>query len=177
SRIIFDELLALDNNLMDWVQYYKQPYIIASLNPNISKIPHDLWHMAPNSTNCAEAAHAMRQKIDMHNFKRINIKANYNVNINGQDKSGIARKKLAIKRSTKRKSKVKSTKNKKQRISKVIDLTDKTLQESQSNNELKEPGMTMMEKLEYEERMLVIAECKEKLRELQISNAIKEHEY
>jgi len=35
----------------------------------------------------------------------------------------------------------------------------------------------MMEKLEYEERMLMIAERKEKLRELRISNAIKEREY
>ncbi|CAG8651860.1 16815_t:CDS:2, partial [Dentiscutata heterogama] len=134
-------------------------------------------------TNCAEAAHAMSnregkqlklmtailrgQKLDMRNFKRINIKANYNVNISGQDKSGIARKKLAIKRSTKRQSKANSsTKNKKQRISKVIDLTDETSQESQSNNKPKEPGMTMMEQLEYEERMLMIAERKEKLREL-----------
>ncbi|CAG8769749.1 5166_t:CDS:2, partial [Cetraspora pellucida] len=56
-ELIFDKLLALDNNLM--VQYYKQPYIIASLNPNILKILHDLWYMAPNSTNCAEAAHIM----------------------------------------------------------------------------------------------------------------------
>ncbi|CAG8839124.1 2578_t:CDS:1, partial [Cetraspora pellucida] len=76
----------------------------------------------------------------------------------------------------KRQSKDKSStkrQNKKQRISKVIDLTD----ESQNNNEPKESSMTMMEELEYEERMLMIAECKEKLRELRISNAIKEREY
>ncbi|CAG8537121.1 1110_t:CDS:1, partial [Dentiscutata heterogama] len=45
------------------------------------------------------------------------------------------------------------------------------------NNEPKESNMTMMEKLEYEERMLMIAEHKEKLRELQIANSIKEREY
>ncbi|RIB14930.1 hypothetical protein C2G38_2039787 [Gigaspora rosea] len=60
-----------------------------------------------------------RKKLDMRNFKRIDIKANYNVSISGQDK----------------------------------------------------------EKLEYEKHMLMIAEDKEKLRELQISNAIKEREY
>jgi len=71
--------------------------------------------------------------------------------------------------------------NKKQRISKIIDLTDGAPQESQkinsNDNESKELGMSMMEKLEYEERMLMIAERKEKLRELRISNAIKEREY
>ncbi|CAG8663710.1 21478_t:CDS:2, partial [Cetraspora pellucida] len=162
-ELIFDELLTLDSNLIDWVRYYKQPYIIASLNPNISKISYDSWHIAPNNMNCAEAAHAISnregkqlkgQRIDMHNFKRVDIKAHYNVNLSGQDKSNIARKKLAIKRS-------------------IIDLTD----ESQNSNEPKESSMTMMEELEYEERMLMIAERKKKLRELRISNAIKEHEY
>jgi len=36
----------------------------------------------------------------MRNFKRIDIKANYNVSISGRDKGDIARKKLAIKRSS-----------------------------------------------------------------------------
>ncbi|CAG8806720.1 35626_t:CDS:2, partial [Racocetra persica] len=191
-------IIVLQTN---WVQYYKKPYIIASLNPNLSKIPHDLWHAAPNSTNCAEAAHAMSnregkqlklmtailrgRKLDMRNFKRTDIKANFNINTCGYDKSNIARKKLAIKRSTssstKKQNKLSSFQiNKKQRTSQVIDLTDDTSQESQkinsSNNELNESGMTIMEKLEYEERMLMIAERKEKLRELRISNAIKERE-
>ncbi|CAG8831497.1 21965_t:CDS:2, partial [Racocetra persica] len=42
------------------------------------------------------------------------------------------------------------------------------------NNEL---VMKPMEKLEYEERMLLIQERKEKLRELRIANTIKEREY
>ncbi|CAG8746928.1 16449_t:CDS:2, partial [Racocetra persica] len=91
-----------------------KPYIIASLNPNISKISHNMWYAAPNSTNCAEAAHAMsnregKQLKLMTAIIRIDIKANYNVNISGQDKGGIARKKLAIKRSTKRQSKASSS--------------------------------------------------------------------
>ncbi|RIB16648.1 hypothetical protein C2G38_2142990 [Gigaspora rosea] len=71
------------------------------------------------------------KKLDMRNFKRIDIKANYNES---------------------------------QKI-------------NSNDNESKESGMTMMEKLEYEERMLMIAEGKEKLRELRISNVIKEREY
>ncbi|RIB07099.1 hypothetical protein C2G38_2215449 [Gigaspora rosea] len=84
--------------------------------------------------------------------------------------------------STKRQNKLPSSQiNKKQRISIIIDLTDNTSKEFQkinsSDNEPKEFGTTMMEKLEYEERMLVIAERKEKLKELRISNAIKEYKY
>ncbi|RIB28983.1 hypothetical protein C2G38_2239190 [Gigaspora rosea] len=37
--------------------------------------------------------------------------------------------------------------------------------------------MTPMEKLEYEDRMLLIEERKEKLRELRIANTIKEREH
>ncbi|CAG8543277.1 15933_t:CDS:10, partial [Cetraspora pellucida] len=174
-ELIFDELLTLDNNLV-------------------------------GNTNCAETAHAMSnregkqlklmmtilrgQKLDMCNFKRTDIKANFNINTCGYDKSNIARKKLEIKRikrqskassSTKRRNKLSSFQiNKKQRTSQVVNLTDDTSQESQkinsSNNELNESGMTIMEKLEYEERMLMIAERKEKLRELRISNVIKERE-
>ncbi|RIB23444.1 hypothetical protein C2G38_2032750 [Gigaspora rosea] len=46
-----------------------------------------------------------------------------------------------------------------------------------NDNESKELGMMMMEKLEYKEHILMIAEDKEKLRELRIFNAIKECEY
>ncbi|RIB03407.1 hypothetical protein C2G38_2149530 [Gigaspora rosea] len=45
------------------------------------------------------------------------------------------------------------------------------------DNEFKESGITMMEKLKYKKHMVMIAEVKKKLRELRISNAIKEHEY
>ncbi|CAG8613730.1 1620_t:CDS:2 [Racocetra persica] len=153
--LIFDKLLILDDNLLDWVQYYKKPYIIAFLNPNISKISYDSWHATPNNMNCAESAHAMS------NCEGKQLKLM--IAILSQDKSGIARKKLAIKRSTN--SSIKRQ-NKKQRISKVIDLTDETSQEFQNNNELRESSMMVMEKLKYEERMLIIAERKEKLREL-----------
>ncbi|CAG8794329.1 21034_t:CDS:2, partial [Racocetra persica] len=89
-----------------------------------------------------------------------NLMANYNVNLSDQDKGSISRKKLAIKRSTKQKAKANSTKkqnNKKQRISKVIDLTDDISQEFH-DSESKESGMTMMEQLEYEKRKLIIEE-------------------
>ncbi|CAG8554825.1 10961_t:CDS:2, partial [Dentiscutata heterogama] len=156
-----------------WVQFYQKPYIIASLNPNISNISNDDWYAAPNSTNCAEAAHSMSnregkqlklmtailrgQKLDMRYFKRIEIKKNYNIDLSGHDKSGIKRKISAIKRSSK--------------------LTESNSNKNDSSNINNEMVMTPIEKLEYEECMLLIEERKEKLRELRIANTIKEREY
>ncbi|RIB22168.1 hypothetical protein C2G38_1025752 [Gigaspora rosea] len=86
---IFIKLMTYEN-VIDWIQFYQKPYIIASLNPNISKISNNDWYAAPNSTNCAEAAHSLSnregkqlklmtailrgQKLDMRYFKRIEIK-------------------------------------------------------------------------------------------------------
>ncbi|CAG8731834.1 23830_t:CDS:2, partial [Gigaspora rosea] len=39
-----------------WVQFYQKPYIIALLNPKISKVSNNEWYATPNITNCAEAA-------------------------------------------------------------------------------------------------------------------------
>ncbi|CAG8659854.1 26152_t:CDS:2 [Racocetra persica] len=147
--LIFNELFMSDKNLTDWVQYYKKHYIIASLNPNISKIPNNLWYAAPNNTNCAKAAHAMSNQ----EGKQLKLM------------TAILR--FASKRQSKACSSTKKQ-NKKRQISQVIDLTVDIFQESQKinldNNESKESDMTMLEKLEYEERLLMIAECKEKLR-------------
>ncbi|RIB28984.1 hypothetical protein C2G38_2137072 [Gigaspora rosea] len=48
------------------------------------------------------------------------------------------------------------------------------IEDTKSTNE---SLMTPMEKLEYEDRMLLIEERKEKLRELRIANTIKEREH
>ncbi|CAG8795906.1 7480_t:CDS:2, partial [Racocetra persica] len=101
--IIFNKLLVSNENIIDWVQFYQKSYIIASLNLNISKISHNDWHAASNSTNYVEAAHATsnreekqlklmtailrEQRLDMQYFKRIKIKNNYNIDLSGHDKS------------------------------------------------------------------------------------------
>ncbi|CAG8781389.1 4329_t:CDS:10, partial [Cetraspora pellucida] len=163
---IFNKLI-LNKDIIDWVQFYQKPYIITSLNPNISNISYNDWHAAPNSTNCAEAVHSMSNY--MRYFKRIEIKKNYNINLSGHDKSGIKQKILAIKRSirkqfktntSKKKSSIKTSKNKQpQRL--IESNSDKNDPPSNINNEL---VMTPIEKLEYEECMLLIEERKEKLR-------------
>ncbi|CAG8713536.1 21384_t:CDS:2, partial [Racocetra persica] len=99
----------------------------------------------------------------------------------GHDKNGIKRKISAIKRSTNKRSKTNtSTKKRSVQTSKKSQRTiesnlDTNLSSNtKSNNEL---FMMPMEKLEYEERMLLIEKRKEKLRELWIANTIKEREH
>ncbi|CAG8668678.1 3212_t:CDS:2 [Racocetra fulgida] len=115
----------------------------------------------------------------MRYFKRIEIKKNYNIDLSGHDKSGIKRKISAIKRSnsantsTKKRS-IQASKNKKPQRPTEHSSDKNNLSLDMKGNE--ETLMTPMEKLEYEERMLLIEERKEKLRELRITNTIKERE-
>ena len=44
---------------IDWLNYYQQLYILASLNPFISNIDPEIWHKSGSDTNNAEAAHSM----------------------------------------------------------------------------------------------------------------------
>ena len=44
--------------MIDWIQYYRQPYILASLNKHISNMENEIWERHGNNTNVAEAAHA-----------------------------------------------------------------------------------------------------------------------
>ncbi len=44
--------------ILDWVNYYKQPYVFSSLNKHISKMNIDIWNRSGNDTNNAESSHA-----------------------------------------------------------------------------------------------------------------------
>src|ERR1700722_7709592 len=45
--------------LLDWVAFYRQKWVIASLNKCMSKIDNNIWMLSPDNTNTAEAAHAL----------------------------------------------------------------------------------------------------------------------
>jgi len=45
--------------LVDWLNYYQQPYVLASLNQFVSNIDHEIWRKSGSNTNNAEAAHSM----------------------------------------------------------------------------------------------------------------------
>ncbi|PKY57129.1 hypothetical protein RhiirA4_477977 [Rhizophagus irregularis] len=52
--------------IQDWVEYYKCPYVLSSLNKHISKM--NIWNRSSNNTNYAEASHANSNK-DEKNLK------------------------------------------------------------------------------------------------------------
>ncbi|RIB26463.1 hypothetical protein C2G38_2163302 [Gigaspora rosea] len=114
----------------------------------------------------------------------IPLKKNYNIDLSGQDKSGIKRKFSAIKRSTNRQTKA-STSTKKTLYTnfqnkKPPKSTKSSLDKNDFVSDTKSTNESLMiptERLEYEERMLLIEERKEKLRELRIANTIKEREH
>ncbi|CAB5370592.1 unnamed protein product [Rhizophagus irregularis] len=51
-----------EENTSDWISFYQQKWVIGSLNKNMSKIDNEIWINAPNSTNAAEAAHALSNR-------------------------------------------------------------------------------------------------------------------
>lgn len=55
-------ILLINFLLLDWISFYRQKWVIGSLNKNMSKIDDEIWINAPNSTNAAEAAHALSNR-------------------------------------------------------------------------------------------------------------------
>ena len=47
---------------LDWIHYYRQPYVLASLNLYASEIDPEIWARSSNNTNAAEAAHALANR-------------------------------------------------------------------------------------------------------------------
>ncbi|CAG8784096.1 37409_t:CDS:2, partial [Gigaspora margarita] len=72
---IFDQLSNLNKDkIQEWVDYYRTPYIISSLNYHCSKIDHVTWTQARNNTNAAEAAYAYAN-FTQHDNREIKRKA------------------------------------------------------------------------------------------------------
>ena len=59
---IYRSIKKIDFYFLDWVKYYRQSYVIGSLNWSMSRIPKKNWQEAPDNTNAAEAAHAMSNR-------------------------------------------------------------------------------------------------------------------
>ncbi|CAG8715562.1 4907_t:CDS:2, partial [Funneliformis mosseae] len=56
---LFDNIQKIDKNTADWISFYRQKWVIASLNKCMSKIDNNIWLTSPDNTNTAEAAHAL----------------------------------------------------------------------------------------------------------------------
>ena len=48
--------------LLEWVAFYRQKWVIASLNKYMSKIDSEIWAITSNNTNIAKAAHALSNR-------------------------------------------------------------------------------------------------------------------
>ncbi|PKY31772.1 hypothetical protein RhiirB3_393557, partial [Rhizophagus irregularis] len=55
-----------ESKIKEWIRYYRQPYVLASLNLNASKIDPEIWASSANNTNVAEAAHALANREGKH---------------------------------------------------------------------------------------------------------------
>ncbi|CAG8808004.1 10895_t:CDS:2, partial [Racocetra persica] len=59
SKINVFELNKYDeNHQINWIQFYNQPWVLASLNQHCSKINTEIWCIVGETTNVAESAHA-----------------------------------------------------------------------------------------------------------------------
>ena len=48
--------------LTEWLNYYRQPYVLSSLNKYVSNVDHEIWNKSGSDTNNAEAAHSMANR-------------------------------------------------------------------------------------------------------------------
>ncbi|CAB4389887.1 unnamed protein product [Rhizophagus irregularis] len=125
---VFDDIQAIEEDAADWITFYRQKWVIASLNKSMSKIANDVWITSPDNTNVAESAHALSnrrgrdlklltailhgQKLDKERFTTIYVHQKYNIPNKGRDKGLISRNAMSNKRNAKKLTKVVPTKRK-----------------------------------------------------------------
>jgi hypothetical protein len=57
---IFSDLEKSDENgILDWINYYRTPHILASLNASASLMDVEIWNRYGHNTNTAETAHSL----------------------------------------------------------------------------------------------------------------------
>ncbi|PKY54992.1 hypothetical protein RhiirA4_474149 [Rhizophagus irregularis] len=79
---LFNNIQMADENTSDWIEFYRQKWVIASLNKCMSKINNEVWVTSPDNTNVAEAA---------KNLKLVTAIIQYNVPNRERDKGLIVR--------------------------------------------------------------------------------------
>ncbi|CAB4428952.1 unnamed protein product [Rhizophagus irregularis] len=145
-----------DDGIEDWLKYYKQPYVLSSLNQFISNIDHEIWRKSGGNTNNAEAAHSMvnregkqlkllsailrGKRYDERCYKTIEIHNKAGVSYTHTDKSEIKRTCGSITRKGFRNQKIKNLKSSKK----------SRKEPSENDNEILE--------LEIEERKMALRE-------------------
>ncbi|PKY46197.1 hypothetical protein RhiirA4_470940 [Rhizophagus irregularis] len=129
-----------ESGAKDWAKYYKTPWIISSLNINMSKMERQIWRKYGNNTNAAEAAHALINRegkqlkllsaILWHDEKLLKIKStqdNSGVPYTRCDKSEVKRQQIASNRKAAKYNKKNETKNSCKRKTSSINSNEKRL--------------------------------------------------
>ncbi|PKK74042.1 hypothetical protein RhiirC2_775290 [Rhizophagus irregularis] len=176
-----------DENTSDLIEFYRQKWVIASLNKCINN---EVWVTSPDNTNVAEAAKNLKlvtaiiqgRKLDKERFTTINIHQKYNIPNRERDKSLIVRTSIHTIRSNtsntakaitvlKRKQNVQSNNNKKKNKKTIVidtDVEEDCCEDDnyEKNNHNKENELTLrVKELEYRENDLASKEREIVLRE------------
>ncbi|PKK73608.1 hypothetical protein RhiirC2_823058 [Rhizophagus irregularis] len=51
-----------DEGIKEWLNYYRQSYVLSSLNKYVSNVDHEIWNKSRSDTNNAKAAHSMANR-------------------------------------------------------------------------------------------------------------------
>ncbi|GBC31112.2 hypothetical protein GLOIN_2v1866968 [Rhizophagus irregularis DAOM 181602=DAOM 197198] len=187
---VFDDIQAIEENAADWITFYRQKWVIASLNKSMSKIANDVWITSPDNTNVAESAHALSnrrgrdlklltailhgQKLDKERFTTIYVHQKYNIPNKGRDKGLISRNVMSNKRNAKKLTKVVPTKRKQNEhtggpklIARECTISSRKIKtRNGTEGDDKESEFTLkLSELEFQERALALRERELILRE------------
>ncbi|CAB4387119.1 unnamed protein product [Rhizophagus irregularis] len=200
------EIDQLFNNIekadAKWAAFYRQKWIIASLNKHMSKIDNETWVTSPNNTNTAEAAHALAivvvkilkivtailqgHKLDKERFNSIHVHQKYNMPNRGRDRKLIAHNVLSNKRQANARVKKLNNTNKsvltKRKQNRANEDKCNNNGNDKENNVTK--SLSKSDELEYQERTLALKEREldflrereAKVRIMELSNIEKERE-
>ncbi|RIA79807.1 hypothetical protein C1645_839881 [Glomus cerebriforme] len=169
---LFSKLQMIES-VADWVVFYQQKWVIASLNGCMSKIDNETWMTSPNNTNVAEAAHALSnrrekslklmtaiiqgRKFYKERFTAIYTHKKYNVPSRGRDQALTQTKRFNVTKSVpvKRKQNVQSGNKKK---SKKVIVIDSDTEGEMEGGSRENKENTRFDELEYWERDLALKE-------------------
>ncbi|PKK63721.1 hypothetical protein RhiirC2_716774 [Rhizophagus irregularis] len=180
---LFNNIQMADESTSDWIAFYRQNWVIVSLNKCISKIDNEVWIASPDNTNIAEAAHALSnccgknlklvtaiiqgRKLDKERFTAINVHQKYSIPNRGRDKGLIARNIQSNKRKA-------HTQTKRSNMTKSVPVKRK--QNRQSNNNKKKSKKTIVIDSDIEEDCKD-SDYKEDNKENELALKLKELEY
>ncbi|PKC14284.1 hypothetical protein RhiirA5_409551, partial [Rhizophagus irregularis] len=163
-----------DEGIKEWLSYYQQPYVLASLNKYVSNVDHEIWNKSGSDTNNAEAAHSMvnregkqlkllsailkGKRYDIRCYTTIETHDKKGVPYTHRDKSDVKRVQNSIARKTSRTQKNKES------------LDDKLPKSSKKRNLSPSSSRTSVKSKKNHEREDILSDNEELLKEIRKKN-------